>query len=169
MKQSEEGGKEMDWVPQNQGRQFIFGVIALKFHDNLYEYRNSAGLTEHYTSPWLCTQTVTGYFRPITIISQSIFSYWRLYAAPLSIRRRSYELIGCWNKWRALYSKTGLCGWQCLQPTLSANLSRAENFPAKIVNLRCRLDLIETNNRQNKIRARGKTGTALDCARQRRE
>ncbi len=44
------------------------------------------------------------------VFSESACSYWHLYAVLLSNRWRRYELIGRWNKWCALWSKTGL--WQ---------------------------------------------------------
>ncbi len=50
------------------GRQFVFGVVRQKLHSNFSAYFNSGGLKETIdfrSSPWLCIQTVMGYFRPI--------------------------------------------------------------------------------------------------------
>ncbi len=65
--------------------EFIFDGILLKFHKNLSACWNSGGLKELWTSAplhdsvmlciqaWLSTQTVMGYFWPITVISESMF------------------------------------------------------------------------------------------------
>ncbi len=119
------------------------------------------------TSLWLCMlciQTITGYFCPITVISETACSYWLLYAALLSDRWCWYKLIGCWNKWHACCSETHL-GQQCL---LSAGLSRAETdqftllqFSLQlfrhVVNLWSKLDLRDCVNKQNKMEAGAKT------------
>ncbi len=47
-------------------------------------------------------------FSQSRLISESLYSYWLLFAALLSDKGRCYELIGCWKKWRASRSKTGL-------------------------------------------------------------
>ncbi len=47
-------------------------------------------------------------FSQSQVISKGPFSYWPLHAALLSDRWHRHKLIGCWNKWRALCSKTGL-------------------------------------------------------------
>ncbi len=71
---------------------------------------------------------------------------------PLSDRWCYHKLIGCWNKWGALCSKTGLGRIYCLQVTPSAGLSRADQFTTLqlslqpfclVVNLWCKLDLKE--------------------------
>ncbi len=83
-----------------------------------------------YTSSWLCIHTMIGPFQPIMVISESVCFYWLLYTALLS---NYYELIGCWDKWRAFSSKTGLCWQPCLQVTPSAGLRQSSllrcNFP----------------------------------------
>ncbi len=47
-------------------------------------------------------------FGQSAVFSESAYSYWLLNPALLSDLWCHYELIGCWNEWRALCSKTGL-------------------------------------------------------------
>ncbi len=141
----------------------------LKFHNKLSAFCNSGGLKEHYTSGPLCGSvfrlgsTIMGYFWTITGISESICSCWLLYSAPLRDRWRQYELIGCWNKWRALGPKTSLC----LQATVTrlesswdAPVYSAATFPAT-VSSHCG-SLVQTglkrdsDNKRNKTWARAK-------------
>ncbi len=97
---------------------------------------------------------------PITVISESMLSYWLLRAV-LSSRWCRYKLIGCWNKWHASCSKTGLWQQQCLQVTLSVSLSRAETgqftsaatFPAAVSSCcesSVQTGLLESDNKQIK-------------------
>ncbi len=51
-----------------------------------------------------------GYLWPKQSTYESEYSHWLLYAARHSDRWRPYELIGCWNKWRALQLKHTGCG-----------------------------------------------------------
>ncbi len=60
------------------------------------------------------------------VISKSMHSFWMISTTVLSNRWCRYELIGCWNKWLDLCSKTGLWWQECLQETQSAGISWAE-------------------------------------------
>ncbi len=61
------------------------------------------------------------------VFSQSMCFYWLRYAVLLSDRWCHYELMGWWNKWCAVHSKTGLWTWQAeVQMTPSAGLNRPE-------------------------------------------
>ncbi len=90
---------------------FVFGVIALKFHyEILSAYCNSGGLRELYTSAPLrgsaCSvvrlgsvfRVVTGYFRPITVISESMCAHWLRHVMQL----QAYLAVE--NKWHILRS-----------------------------------------------------------------
>ncbi len=69
---------------------------------------------------WQDFQPIMSHFRECTFLLDAM-------AVLLSNRWCCYELIGCWNKWSASWSKSGLLNWQDeLQVTPSAGLSRAE-------------------------------------------
>ncbi len=81
-------------------------------------------------------------------ITDSMCFYCLLYTALLSDRWCHWLLTDCWNKWHALYSKTGL--WQHYQPTwieLRWTSLHRRNFFLQpfhlIMNLWCKLVLKE--------------------------
>ncbi len=72
-----------------------------------------------FTCLWLCIQanlclyTVTGFFAN-HVTSKITCFYWLCYTVLFSDRWCRYELIGCWNKWHPLHSKTCLCRFENL-------------------------------------------------------
>ncbi len=96
------------------------------------------------------------------VISESMCSYWLLYDVPLSNRWCRYMLFGCWKKWLALRSKTGL--WRDLTSWVTGDtvsglessweglLYTAANFLVTIPS--CRESLVQTEERAttNKIK-----------------
>ncbi len=64
--------------PESRGRQFVFGIIRQKFHNNLSAYCNLGSLKEHYTYTPLLGSVyrldsvfklcMTEYFQPVTVL-----------------------------------------------------------------------------------------------------